>query len=254
MLHLTNRLAICFAILFATGILAAEDPPYASSVERKYRESQERMRKQPGDVPAMIDFCAAAFNWAELAQKDSQRAAIASQAIDVAREALRRNPTNAAAHYWLGMNLGQLARTKSLGALSLVRQMETEFHEARRLNERIDYAGPHRSLGYLYRDAPGWPTSVGNKRKAREHFERAVQLHPEFPDNQLGLLESFEQWSDRKNFESRFPAVERCMNEARKKFTGPEWEQSWADWEKHWDALKAKAPGIGKQVPSKGAK
>src|SRR5688572_19142703 len=178
MLCITNPLAVCFAILFAGTTFGADFPSFAPHVEKHFRETQERMRKQPGNVTAMVDFCAAAFNWAELAQKDSQRAAIANQAIDVAREALKINPTNAAAHYWLAMNLGQLARTRTLGALPLVRQMETEFHAGRRMDEHVDYAGPDRSLGYLYRDAPGWPTSVGNKRKAREHLERAVQLHP----------------------------------------------------------------------------
>ena len=253
MLSITIRSAVCFAILFAFPIFAGESPSFAKYVERHYRETQERMRTQPGNVPAIIEFCAAAFNWAELAQKDSDRETIAEQAIAAAREALRLELTNAAAHYWLAMNLGQLARTRTFGALSLVRQMETEFHESRRLDEKVDYAGPDRSLGYLYRDAPGWPTSIGSKRKAREHLERAVKLHPDFPDNQLALLESFDQWSDRPNFERHLPATERCMTEARQKFAGPEWEQSWADWQKRWNALKAKSGRAGKQVHSKGA-
>jgi len=35
-----------------------------------------------------------------------------------------RSENFAAAHYYLAMNLGQLARTKSVGALKLVKQME----------------------------------------------------------------------------------------------------------------------------------
>jgi tetratricopeptide (TPR) repeat protein len=254
MLLLTTRAAVCCKIFFAVSVFAADNPSFAPHVERTFTEAQTLIRKEPTNVAALIGFSTAAFNWAELTQKDSQRETIANQAIAAAREALRLEPTNATAHYWLAMNLGQLARTKTLGALSLVRQMETEFLEAHRLDEHVDYAGPDRSLGYLYRDAPGWPTSIGSKRKAREHLERAVQLDPDFPDNRLALLESFEQWSDRRSFDRQFSATEKCMAEAREKFTGPDWEQSWADWEKRWNALKAKAGNVGKQAPSKGAK
>ena len=258
MLLLTIRAAVCcktffaISIFFVAGVSAADSSSIAAHVEQTFTEAQALIRKELTNVTALIGFSAAAFNWAELAQKDSQRETIANQGIAAAREALRLVPTNAAAHYWLAMNLGQLARTKTLGALSLVRQMETEFLEAHRMDEHLDYAGPDRSLGYLYRDAPGWPTSIGSKRKAREHLERAVELDPDFPDNQLALLESFEQWSDRRAFERQFAATEKSMAEAREKFIGPEWEQSWADWEKRWNALKAKAGNVGKQAPSKG--
>jgi hypothetical protein len=47
-----------------------------------------------------------------------------------------------------------------------------------------------RNLGLLYRDAPGWPFSIGSKRKAREWLERAAALAPDYPENQLNLAES----------------------------------------------------------------
>ena len=94
------------------------------------------------------------------------------------------------------MNLGQLARTKGLGALKLVDQMEREFSRARELDEQLDYAGPDRNLGLLYRDAPAIG-SVGSRTRAREHLKRAVELAPQYPENRLNLIEAYLKWGER---------------------------------------------------------
>ena len=46
------------------------------------------------------------------------------QGIAAAKQAVSRASNSAPAHYYLGMDLAQLAQTKSLGALKLVGQME----------------------------------------------------------------------------------------------------------------------------------
>ena len=241
-------------VLLACAVSAHDTNSHASHAEQVFTETQQQVRKEQTNVTAHVRLARAAFDWAEFARNDDQRAEIAQRGIDAAQVAINREPTNAAAHYWLGMDLGQLARTKTLGALKLVREMESEFERAMNLDERVDYAGPHRSLGMLYRDAPGWPTSIGNRKRARAHLDRAVQLHPEFPDNQLALLESFELWADRQNFARQMKVVEQTLTDAKKKFTGPEWEASWADWSKRLAELKSKSGDVGKPTPTKGAK
>ena len=109
------------------------------------------------------------------------------------------------------MNLGQLARTETLGALKLVREMEREFKTAAELDGHFDYAGPERSLGLLYRDAPGWPVSIGSRRKAREWLEQAEKLAPEYPENHLNLVESYLQWHDRAGGEARIAGAGRPL-------------------------------------------
>ena len=250
----TTRAAFCFAAILAAFSLRADDHPFAARAEHAFQETQLLARKEPTNTATLVRFARAAFDWAEFASKNAEREDIALRGIEAARTVINREPTNAVAHYWLGMDLGQLARTKSLGALKLVREMEQEFLRARELDERLDFAGPDRSLGLLYRDAPGWPTSIGSNKKGREHLERAVKLHPEFPDNQLALLESFEKWSDRQNFDRQLKVAERAMTEARDKFTGPSWEASWADWNKRLREMKSKVGGVGKPVSSKGSK
>lgn len=245
---------LCLAGIFFPPASHAETNSFADRAERIYTDAQQIVRKEPSNSVAVAQFAHAAFDWAEFAANDEQREGIAVAGIKAARSAISLSPTNAAAHYWLGMNLGQLARTKLLGALKIVREMEEEFLRARSLDSHVDYAGPDRTLGHLYRDAPGWPTSIGNKTKAREHLERAIELHPEFPENQLALLESFEEWADKKNFARQLPVTQKAVADARMKFTGEIWEASWADWNKRLDGLKSRSGSVGRATPSKGAK
>ena len=243
----------CVLILSALPAAAAETN-FATRAERSFEDARKHTRLEPTHVTALLQLARASFDWAEFATTDAQREPIAITGIVAARQVIAQSPTNAAAHYWLGMNLGQLARTKLLGAIKIVREMESEFLRARALDPHVDYGGPDRSLGYLYRDAPGWPTSIGNKQKAREHLERAIQLHPEFPDNQLALLESFEQWADKKNFARQLLVTEKTMAAARAKFTGEAWETSGADWNKRLAGLKSRSGIVGRTTPGKGAK
>ena len=121
---------------------------------------------------------------------------MAQAGIAACRHLLARDPKSAAGHYYLAMDFGQLAEAEapSIAAYKLVQEIEREFKAAAELDERFDYAGPPRCLGLLYRDAPGWPVSIGSKRKAREWLEHAAALAPEYPENQLNLAESQLRW------------------------------------------------------------
>ena len=250
----TMGVAIGCALMFSAMHASGAETNFATRAERAFDESRKLTRLEPTNVTALLQLARASFDWAEFAVTDEQREPIAVAGIDATRKVIVQSSTNAAAHYWLGMNLGQLARTKLLGALKIVREMEAEFLRARTIDQHVDYAGPDRSLGYLYRDAPGWPTSIGDKKLAREHFERAIKLHPEFPDNQLALLESFEEWADKRNFAQQLPITEKVITDARKKFTGEAWEVSWADWNKRLAGLKSRSGVVGRATPSKGPK
>lgn len=240
LLRTTQLVFRCALAAFVSATLAA-DNSIAERAEKAFHQARAAAGREPTNAVLLIQLARSAFDWAELARTSDQREEVATRGIDAARSAVRLSDTNAAAHYWLAMNVGQLARTKTLGALKLVREMETGFLRARALDPKVDYAGPDRSLGFLYRDVPGWPTSIGNKRKSRVHFEAAVRLHPEFPDNQLGLAESLLEWGEKESFRAQMTVTEGVMARARDSFTGPAWEQSRADWTRRMTVLRSKA-------------
>lgn len=201
----------------------------AARAAERFARAQARFATAPTNVTAAWEFARAAFDRAEFATNHAERAALAQRGIAAARQALARDSNCAPAHYYLGMNLGQLARTRTLGALRLVGEMERAFKAARALDAQFDFAGPDRNLGLLYLEAPTIG-SIGDRRKAREHLERAVELAPEYPENHLNLAEARWKWGDRPGTLRAFTTLDEIWSAARLRLDGPDWEASWADW------------------------
>jgi hypothetical protein len=186
-----------------------------------------------------------------LATNETQRAEIARCGIAVCRQWLAREPKSAPGHYYLAVNLGKLAQAEapSIAAYKLVHEMELEFLQAAELDVRFDHAGPARSLGELYFQAPGWPFSVGSKHKSREWLERAVTLAPEYPGNQLNLAEAQLKWRQPEAFEATLKNLDARWPSAKTNFTGAAWEPCWLDWNARRTALKAEFQKIYQRAP-----
>jgi len=250
-----------FTSLFLTGSLVAawlagvdrpclaEDKPNLASAQRaeqNYREARKRFQSNTNDSEVAWQFGRACFDWADLVQDNARRESIAEEGIAACRQLIARDPKSAPGHYYLAMDLGQLAQTKTLGALRIVQEMEREFKTVRDLDAKFDYAGPDRNLGLLYLEAPGWPASIGSKSNARKHLERAVELAPDYPENRLCLLEAYLKWGEKKNVQRVLKVTQELLARARKEFAGETWAQSWIDWDKRWKKIEAKTCGLEK--------
>jgi tetratricopeptide (TPR) repeat protein len=222
---------------FVPAAPAAPDPPNKanaalSAAEEAYRAARARYETNADDSTTAWQFACACFDRADAAVTAFSRAAAAGEGINVCRRLLRKAPELAAAHYYLAMNLGQLAQTKTLGALSLVKEMEKEWEAARGLDEHFDFAGADRNLGLLFRDAPGFPLSIGSRAKAELHLRRAVELNPGYPENYLNLIETHlkhKQWAEAAAEDEKLRAL---LPAARKTLSGPRWKDTWEDWDK----------------------
>jgi tetratricopeptide (TPR) repeat protein len=233
-------LALCGATAFVVLNASSVSPS-----ERAYQvcvKARQTYSQNEANTTNALDLARAIFEYAEFAGTDSERADLAQEGIAVARKATELDGQSAEAHYYLAMNLGQLARTKSLGALKIVREMEREFLRAIEIDPRVDYAGPERSLGELYLEAPGSPTSIGSKSKARMRLENAVKLAPEFPDNHLLLMQAYLKTKDKNALEKEMDHYRKdVIIKAKKTFTGEKWQAAWQDWQKRWTELQEKA-------------
>lgn len=236
-----SALLACF--LFPLLRPNAEESPgtaqrFADYYREAFQKAMEQWRKDPAEVEAGWKLGKAAFDWAEFARNKEEREERAEIGITACKAALKQDARSVEAHYYLGMNQGQLARTKLLGGLKLVRQMETHFLKCLELNEKYDRGGAHRCLGLLYRDAPGWPASIGDHDKAKRHLRKAVSLCPEYPGNHIQLLESCLKMKEEKAFLQAYPAAADAIEKARNHFTGQKWASSWAEWNADWAELK----------------
>ena len=230
-------LGLCLVLLCRLGAPAADQPtpgPYARA-RSACTLAKQAWQKSPSAPDTAWQFAQACFDLAELDEEG--RARIAQEAIDACRKSLKTN-TNAGNYYYLGLNLGQLARTKKLGALKLVDEMEVALKKAIDTEPKFDYAGPDRSLGMLYRDAPGWPASIGSRSKAKLHLAKAVQLAPEYPGNHISLIESFIAWGDLNAARTAVLKAEPHLRQARLELTGDRWKESWRDWDHSWERIR----------------
>ena len=189
-------LAALFLFAGVEMVFAGEtnNPVFVRRAEADFQRAQMQFQAHTNDSAAAWQFARACFNLNDFVTNNAGRAELAGQGIAVCRQLLARESNSAPGHYYLAIELGQLADTKrNLAAIKMVREIEREFKTADDLDEHFDYAGPARCLGLLYRDAPGWPMSIGSRRKARDWLEQAVKLAPDYPENHLALVESYWQ-------------------------------------------------------------
>lgn len=136
---------------------------------------------------------AAAESFAAQAERSdtvARRAEAAKSGIVFARRARELNPDGVAGHYYYALNVGWLADADRSYGLNAVGEMETALRRAMGLDERFDFAGPLRMLGILHLRTPPPPVSMGSPRKGLRLLQRAAELFPEYPENQLYLGEA----------------------------------------------------------------
>ncbi|MEW6161633.1 MAG: TRAP transporter TatT component family protein, partial [Verrucomicrobiota bacterium] len=234
--------ALLFWLVAISPVAAAtaeSDNPFAVRAEANYSRAKERFHSEPENAEAAWQFGRACFDWFEFAPAE-KKADIATEGIAACEKAIALKPDSAPAHYYLGLNKGRLADTKrNLSGLSLVKEMEKALKKAIALDPQFDFAGPDRSLGMLYAEAPGWPLSVGHKSKARQHLTRAIELAPDFPDNRLSYIEALLNWKEFAKASEEIEALEARWAKARETLRGEAWTQSWADWEKRLAKAKS---------------
>jgi tetratricopeptide (TPR) repeat protein len=145
----------------------------------------------PAPDPALLARLAqACFIAGDLAEK-SQRQAYYEKGEKFADQLVQARPQDVAGYYWRAMNLcGQAEIGGRLKGMKLLPRIMEELRRAVQLGGGYDHAGPHRVLGRIYYEAPGWPLSVGDVKKSLQHLTTAVQLAPEVSTNHLYLAET----------------------------------------------------------------
>jgi hypothetical protein len=236
---------LAFSLIFLSLIpqLASaddsKDKAFAQRAEAAFQQARSQYRSQPNDPVAAWQFGRTCYDWADFATSRSGRADIANQGIAACQHSLTLT-NSSAAHYYQGLNLGQLAQSETLGGLKIVHEMVHEFSTAIEIDPHFDFAGPERSLGLLYRDCPGWPISIGNRVKARKCLEDAAQMAPNDPENILNLAETYLKWGEVPDAKKQLSAVDALWPKAKKELTGPAWDRDWDDWTNRREALREK--------------
>ena len=236
--------AVAAVVATAPLLLSTPPDPHGQHVALRrafdaasLRLAQTQATTRTNGLAIVHEFCRLAYDLATVQSKDSERARITGLGIAAAQASLSNSPSSAATHYYLALNLGELARTKSLGALKIVPRIRDSLESARALDESFEHGGPDRTLGLLYLEAPGWPTSLGSRDKAKAHFLKALQIAPEYPGNHLCLAEALLRWRDLDEARARLRSLDAVWTNARARLSGPRWEADWAEWNTRRDKL-----------------
>jgi tetratricopeptide (TPR) repeat protein len=233
-----NRGLVGFVLLFAHAVWGADSGTNWPTATERLPLARATFSAQSNDVTAAIQLAQVCFEASWAATNTAHRARFAEEGIATARQALKQHSAAAGLEYYLALNLGQLASTRGMSALKLVREMETHLLNARKLDETFSDAGPDRSLGYLYLDAPGWPVSVGSHEKARKHRENALRLAPLYPEHALALAEACLRWKEPEAAARYLAQADLIWPQAKERFSGARWQTDWNDWESRRTALK----------------
>ncbi len=218
----------CWASLHVSA-WAAPRQDYKNHVLAQLQNARQMCRQGSFNPTNAAILACACYDAADMATNKQERASLAREGVEACRKALKINPQYAPAHYYLGMDLGQLARVEIWSALFMVKEMEREFKAASVLDPLMDYAGPERNLGLLYQTAPRI-TSVGNRHKARVFLEKARQLAPQYPENQINLAENLVKYGEISNARKVCQILSQEWSQAQARFQGVKWSASWDDW------------------------
>lgn len=149
---------------------------------------QEAVAQDPGHLPALLGLAEAHWWLAEQIPKAERRAVVEAGLVH-ARRAVELAPDEPAAHFWYGVLQARVGEERGiLQSLFMVDDVLAAMERTLELDP--EHEGAHYVLSQLYRKVPGWPLSVGDKRKAVEHARISASLAPHDTSRQLNLAES----------------------------------------------------------------
>jgi len=245
------KLKLAVAGLFLLGsvlrdVAGEPEKNFVVCAEAEFHRAQVSFQADAGNPTNVWRFGRASFNYAELSTNATVRAEVARAGIAASQQLLAREPKSAQGHYYLALNSGELADAlaPSMTSYKLVHEIERELKTTAELDEKLDFAGPARCLGLLYRDAPGWPVSIGSKRKAHEWLDRAAALAPDYPENQLNLAETHLQWHQRDEARKFLEKLAAVWPVAQTNYAGEIPEKDWHDWTTRREAVRAELSRI----------
>jgi len=89
------------------------------------------------------------------------------------------NPNAPEALIWEAITNSSYARAKGgMGALKLAQKSRDLLLAAEKINPQALQGAAYISLGTLYYRVPGWPMGFGDKKKAKEYLEKALEINP----------------------------------------------------------------------------
>ena len=169
----------------------------------------------PASGPDTVDGLASAIKSvaarSDQAPDGESRARFAEQAMSYADRCMAMAAQDPGCLYGRALALGLQARAHPTSANASLKAMLDALSKVDASDPNYDQAGPARVRALVLLRAPGWPLGPGDADAALASARRAVELHPEYPPNQLALGEALAKTGDATGSRA---AYERARDEA----------------------------------------
>lgn len=127
-----------------------------------------------------------AHRWAYInyQMQERDKEAAFRQLTDEADQLVKANPGKAEPMVWEAIVLASSAKAEGgLGALGKAKHARDLLLDARKIDPATLNGSIYTSLGSLYAKVPGWPIGFGDKKEAKNNFEKALQINPKGIDS-----------------------------------------------------------------------
>ncbi len=154
---------------------------------------QRAAKADPASADARWEGARAAYfygEYTEAAASDSEKMAIFSAGITLAKEAVALAPKGVEGHFWLGVLDGVYGEAKGIfKSLALVPEIKQEMKTCLELDPAVEGYGPDRVLGRLYYKLPWF--KGGSTKKSITFLEKSLAGAPTNALTKLYLAESY---------------------------------------------------------------
>lgn len=157
---------------------------------------QPRTETAPASIEQRVAAITTAARRSEQEPDSRVRAQLAENARSEAEACLASEPQAAACLYGHALALGLEARSHPAHVGEWLGKMLEELAAAEAADPGYDQAGPARVRALVLTRAPGWPLGPGDPASAVVAAQRAVNLRPQYPPNQLALAEALARNGD----------------------------------------------------------
>jgi tetratricopeptide (TPR) repeat protein len=191
------RLALVVLVLIATPLQAAAQTPLQSARTLLTRYSEDTRRldrardlleedlRHDAQVPALVLLSRVNFLYGDVrALTDEEKLAAYRRGRELGKRAVELAPRDEDAHLWYALNTGRWGQTKGvMRSLFLVPELKRELEIIFQLNPRS--VGGHILAGNVLAELPA--LLGGDRKKAEEHFHKALEIDPKFTAARVDL-------------------------------------------------------------------
>ncbi len=195
------------------------DPRSVKNAEQSAAKFAEALKLYAGDYDTLWQAARVCAWVGEYSREEDVREKHVRDGIAIANTALELQPNGVEARFYHGVLAGLLGELDNSYGLDAVKKIESRMTGLIDEKAEIAHGGPQRVYGVLLLRAPGPPTSIGSLRNARKQLEAAVEIAPDWPENQLYFAEWEFAWADDKD-DPEF--AKKARDRLQKHLLGPE--------------------------------